>query len=330
MKKILKLIRWYDWYDSKLPLFFFAYYYLLIIYRKVWASYLILLVPLGIFYMAFFSFGYMLNDYFDRSIDRASGKLNILGTLPDRQQKIALLTVLIIGFIAFIPFFDYKTAMFFLFVSYISAIFYSTPPFRFKEKGVAGVICASLGQRVFPLLVVYSIFEHFKFDSFFLIILSFLIGLRWILIHQLLDRDKDLMANVHTFVACTSEQKVYNLMLFLFIAELISVVAFMGIITQTVSFLLPVPIIYLAFQLYFYPLWKHIGLKRIFCSYNFAPLADFYFLWLPLSTSIILACLINPLFLTLTAMEALWKVEYLKFDVRLIKIRGTAREKGIS
>jgi len=263
----------------------------------------------------------MLNDYFDKSIDRISGKENILSTLNNRQQKLAPLIVLAIGSITFLPFYKYQTATISLVLSYISAIAYSAPPFRLKEKDVWGIICASLGQRVFPLLIIYSFFEHFKLDTILFIGLSFLIGLRWILIHQLLDRDRDLKTNVRTFVACTSKEKAHGLILFLFALESMSAVAFLGTITYNVPITLPLMVAYLVYELYLYPFWKKLGLKRMLCSYDFAPLADFYFFWLPLCMSIMLACLISPLFLVVTALEILWKTRYLKFDIGLVRKR---------
>jgi len=263
----------------------------------------------------------MLNDYFDKSIDRTSGKESVLGMLKNRQQKLALLIVLVIGPITFIPFYKYQIATIFLLLSYMSAIVYSAPPLRLKEKGTWGIICASLGQRVFPLLITYSVFEHFKLDTIVFVGLSFLIGLRWILVHQLLDRDRDLKTNVQTFVTCTSKEKAYDLILFLFALEFISAVIFVWTIAYTAPFILPLAIAYLVYELYLYPFWKKLGLKRMICSYDFAPLADFYFFWLPLCMSIMLVYLLSPLFFAVVAVEILWKIGYLRFDVGLVRMR---------
>lgn len=319
--KPLKLIRWDDWYDSKLPLFFLAYYYLLLIYYEVQLESLALLLPLGIFYVALASFGYMLNDYCDKFFDRVSGKENAMSRLTNWQQILALITALFIGLVAFVPFYQYKFAIVLLFLSYLSSILYSAFPFRFKEKGIWGITCATLAQRVFPLLIVFAIFEHFQPDAIFFALLSFLIGVRWMLIHQCLDRDKDIQANVQTFVSTKAPETTYNMMLFFFAIEIVSAVVLVGTITYyTVSRFLPLLIAYFLYELYLYPLWRKIGFKRMLSSYDFAPLADFYFFWLPLWMSILLGCL-NPWFFIITATEILWKIRYIKSDLGFIRLR---------
>ena len=320
MRRFLKLIRWDDWYDSKLPFFFLAYYYLLLIHHQVQLQKLVLLLPLGIFFASLASFGYMLNDYYDRFVDRISGKENVMDGLRDWQQIFALAIALSTGLIVFIPFYQYKLATISLFFSYLSSILYSARPFRLKEKGVWGITCVSLAQRVFPLLIVFAIFEHFRFDTLVFATLSFFIGLRWILVHQLLDREKDVRADVETFAISKAPEKTYDVMLFFFAMEVISVVALVGMITYTMPFVLPLLIAYFFYELYLYPFWKKIGFKRMLSSYDFAPLADFYFFWLPLWLSILLGCL-NPYFFVIAAVEMLWKARYIKFDVELIKLR---------
>jgi len=281
MRRLPKLIRWNDWYDSKLPLFFLAYYYLLLIHHQVLPQNLVLLLPLGIFFASLSSFGYMLNDYYDRFIDKISGKENVMGSLSARQQVLALVTVLSTGLIAFIPFYHYQFAVMALFFSYISSILYSMRPFRLKEKGILGIICVSLAQRVFPLLIVFSIFEHFRLDTLIFLALSFLIGLRWILIHQLLDRDKDIQTKVETFATSEAPERTYNAMLCFFMVEVIAAAVLVGMITYMVYLMFPLLIAYILYELYLYPLWKRLGFQRMLSSYDLRLLPPFTFSGFP-------------------------------------------------
>lgn len=328
MRKFLKLIRWNDWYDSKLPLFFFAYYYLLLIHQEIKLKSLVLLIPLGVFFASLASFGYMLNDYSDKTVDKIAGKENVMSDLSNRQQILVLVLALLVGLVVFVPFYQYKYAVVFLFFSYLSSILYSSYPFRLKEKGVWGIICVSLAQRVFPLFIVFAIFEHFKFDALIFASLSFLIGLRWILVHQLLDYDKDMQANVETFTVNKTREKTYDLLLFLFMVEVILATALIGQITYSAPFMLPLLIAYFLYELYLYPFWKKLGFKRMLSSYNFAPLADFYFLWFPLWLSLLLGY-INPYFFLITVVEMIWKVRYIRLNIGLIKLRRRYGEEVI-
>jgi len=322
MGSLLKIIRWDEWYDSKVALFFFVYYYLSLIYNNVQSQNILLLLPLGLFYISLASFGFMLNDYSDKFSDEVSGKVNIMNYLSNRQQTFGLAIALFIGLIAFIPFYHHKFAVIFVVLSYLSSILYSAHPFRLKGEGAWGIICASLAQWVLPALIVFSIFEHFELDTLLLAILSFFIGLRWILVHQLIDRNNDIQANIKTFAINESPTKIYYLMRFLFAIELISMIGLIVVMIYTLSLTILLPILaYFAFELYISSFWKKLGFKRIITSYDFAPLADLYFLWLPLWLSIMLGCL-NPWFFIVTIIEILWKIDYIKLDIYLIKIGG--------
>lgn len=322
MESLLKLIRWDEWYDSKIALFFFVCYYLLLLHNKVQLQDMLLLLPLGIFYISLASFGFMLNDYSDKFVDTVSGKVNAMNRLSNRQQILVLAIALFVGLIAFIPFYQYKFAVIFTALSYLSSILYSVHPFRLKEKGAWGIMCASLAQWALPVLIVFGVFEYFGLDTLLFVILSFLIGLRWILVHQLIDRDKDIQVSIKTFAINRSPTKIYSAMRFLFAIELISMIGLLGVMAYTMSFkVLPPIVAYIIFELYLSPLWKKLGFRRILTSYDFAPLADFYFLWLPLWLSILLGCL-SPWFFIVTAIEILWKRDHIKLDVYLIRLGG--------
>jgi 4-hydroxybenzoate polyprenyltransferase len=262
----------------------------------------------------------MVNDYFDQIADKTAGKENTISTLTTWQQKLAIFVAFIFGLIAFIPFYQYRIAIIWLILSYLFAVLYSATPFRLKEKAIWGLACSSLAQRVFPLLIVYSVFQHFGFDAILFVGLSFLIGLRWILIHQILDLEKDLQANVQTFASSASFEKTCEIIRFITAVETALLSLFLGVVTYMTSYLLILGFCYVIYEVYLFPLWRKLGIKRILYSYEFAPLADFYFLWLPLGTSIMLA-LINQIFFPIVVLEILWKINYLKLDVGLIKLR---------
>ena len=321
IQNLLKLTRWDEWYDSKIALFFFVYYYLLLGHNEVQLRDMLLLLPLGIFFISLASFGFMLNDYSDRLVDRASGKSNAMNRLNNWQQMLALTIALFVGLAALIPFYHYRFALIFVFLSYLSSILYSAYPFRLKEKGTWGIICVSLAQWVLPALIVFGIFDHFALDTLLFVILSALIGLRWIMVHQLIDRSRDIQTNVRTFAVAKTPTKTFSIMKLLFILELLAILGFVGLAAYAISFKAAVPIgAYFAFELYLFSLWKKLGFRRILASYDFAPLADLYFFWFPLWFSILLGYL-NPWFFMITAVEILWKKDHIKSDIRLIRLR---------
>jgi len=262
----------------------------------------------------------MLNDFSDISVDRISGKENAASRLSGGQQAIALLIILLTGLLAFAPNYRNSLATIFLVLFYLFSILYSVGPIRLKERDVVGIICVSLAQRVLPLLIIFAVFEHFGYDTLVFAILSFLIGIRWILIHQLLDRDKDISAGVGTFAANRAPERVFRAMLFCFVMEIVSLIGLMGLLAYEMPFVPIIAILYLIYGLYLTPLWKRVGFRRMLSSYDFAPLADFYYFWLPFSVSILLSCL-NPFLLAIPVIEVIWKTAYIKLDIGLIKLR---------
>lgn len=321
MKGFFGLIRWDDWYDSKMALFFLVYYYLLLVKDTILLQDMILLLPLGLFFISLASFGFTLNDYFDKSIDKVSGKQSILSSIGSQRQVLVLCTLLLFGLISFIPFYQYKFAVVFLLLSYISSILYSAYPFRLKEKGIWGIICVSLAQWVFPALIVFGIFKHFAIDTLLWVIFLLLLGLRWVLVHQLIDWSKDIRTDIMTFAVIKTPIGTLRIMRFLFAFELISLLSLLAVISINTTFMVLFPVIaYFIFGLYLYSFWNKLGLKYILSSYEFSPFADLYFFWYPLWFSILLGCL-NHWFFIITVLEILWKKDYLKSDIKLIILR---------
>jgi 4-hydroxybenzoate polyprenyltransferase len=278
------------------------------------------LIFLGIFFLSFFSFGYMLNDFFDQWTDKVVGKENAMSTLSRRWQILVLSVSFFIGVFVLAPFYRNQMMLVWLSLSYLFAMLYSAPPFRFKERDLLGVTCASLAQRVFPLLLVYSVLEHFGLDSILFLALSFLIGLRWIFIHQLSDREQDLLANVRTYASNRPVVETRDRMKLVFSVEVGSALMFFGIASFAAPPVLLLAIAYSLYELYLFPIWKERGFGSMLYSYDHAPLADFYFLWMPLGFSIMLGSM-NLVFLAAVALEILWKANYLRYDVGLVKLR---------
>lgn len=246
--------------------------------------------------------------------------------LKEWQRILVILFVLFLGITSFSPFFHNMLAVFSLFFSYLTSILYSMKPFRLKERGAWGIIFAALAQRVLPIILVFSIFNHFQLDTVVFLILCLLIGFRWILVHQLQDRHGDLKAKIQTYTTKKGVKQSYYLLLVVFIMEILSLGIFIGLISLSYFiYIIPLVIGYSLFQLYLYPLWTELGLKRILTSYDFAPLNDYYSFWFPLWMSLLLS-IENPLFLIVTAIEIFWNLKFLKFDFRLIKLREKSKK----
>jgi 4-hydroxybenzoate polyprenyltransferase len=168
---------------------------------SLWRAALVVLLSLvpGAAYVS------VINDVTDREEDRAAGKPNRLEGRP--PLAIAILIALTVAFgigFAWMWRDDPRLVACYL-AAWLAFSLYSLPPFRFKARGILGVLCDAGGAHLFPTLVAVLIVAR---DANRVVgtswlaavaVWSFAYGLRGILWHQLTDRDNDRSAGVGTF-----------------------------------------------------------------------------------------------------------------------------------
>ncbi|MDD7887617.1 UbiA family prenyltransferase [Flavivirga sp. 57AJ16] len=210
MIKIPKVFRLVDWWEPKIVPLLFLYYLTAIQYNEDliahfgWMIILIVAIAIGAIYVS------ILNDYTDLKFDLASKKANRLEKFSPTTRKLILLSSILLS-VSFCFLFINDTLSLTLYLSaYLVFSLYSIPPFRFKNRGILGVIADASGSHLFPSLLVVSYISN-KFDTeiepywFILIgVWAFTYGLRGILWHQFWDRENDLSINHKTFATCTN------------------------------------------------------------------------------------------------------------------------------
>lgn len=154
-------------------------------------------------YLAFaallLAFGYALNDWCDRGPDAAAGKQGVIGSLP-RWQAAPVLVVLGAASVVMLigqPLRCLAVGV----IALLTAIAYSAPPLRLKTKGAFGVFVAAFAQRTAPCLVVFAAgAEGLSLIGILFLFLTFVVGVRWMLLHQIGDAANDARAGVSTLV----------------------------------------------------------------------------------------------------------------------------------
>jgi hypothetical protein len=152
--------------------------------------------------------GYLTNDIGDRKKDAIISKENATSNLSDKNLLILFFCFFCLTLLPW----------FYLFFNYISLILlsleislffvYAFPPFRFKEKGILGLVTDALYAHTIPALL--ATFTFYKMNSvaksdivYFTITLiawQFILGIRNIIFHQLKDYENDINSNTKTFV----------------------------------------------------------------------------------------------------------------------------------
>lgn len=158
--------------------------------------------------LAIAAFGYAFNDLCDITIDATAGKKNHLAGLSNPIRLLAISIPLAVGI-----FFWYKvnagTATNILYgLQIVSLIIYSAPPFRLKEKSLAGIVTDAFYGHVNPTLFTLGTFamwghqtpEYTTILLTLILVSTILKGVRNILLHQLDDRKNDKRAGINTFV----------------------------------------------------------------------------------------------------------------------------------
>lgn len=102
--KALHLLRWNEWYDSKMPLIAAYAYDLSLRHPAPWRVSVFKVFIALFFYVLFIAFGYLLNDYSDREVDIRAGKVRVIQSLSNGISIIILTVLFIGGWLVLLPF----------------------------------------------------------------------------------------------------------------------------------------------------------------------------------------------------------------------------------
>lgn len=194
----LDLIRFWEWYDTKLPLLVMVAYYALLLRQE--NKIIEPLTRTVVYGATLLAFGYLVNDLCDQAGDLRVGKHRVIHSLPQWLGWGICGLSLGLSVIALLPYLhQFRTLLLFI-ISFIIAAGYSMPPMRFKEHGQWGLVAASAGQRVLPGLTIASALGALTWGTAWLNFAFLLMGLRYIVVHQALDIDNDRKAGVRTFM----------------------------------------------------------------------------------------------------------------------------------
>lgn len=199
MRDVLSFFRVKEWYDSKIPFAMAACLYLWSYQQAacrpaVYGAYFL-------FFFAYFAFNYLFNDFCDMESDQKAGKVKVVQKVRRPVVLAALGALAAVGTIPLWIVMRFRVSCVVMSVAvYLLGMSYTAPGIRLKEKGVWGVIVSSFAQRNSPILML-AVIVGMKPSVFVLwMVLVFVNGLRYILIHQYIDRENDSISGTHTFV----------------------------------------------------------------------------------------------------------------------------------
>lgn len=199
MKAFLSFFRVKEWYDSKIPFAMAAYLYLCCYESAAYS--LAVYGAYFLFFVAYFAFNYLFNDFCDMESDKKAGKIKPVHSVGRPVVSGVLVALALAGNLPLWVVTGMKFSCVAMSVLvYLLGMSYSSRWTRLKEKGIWGVVVSSFAQRNSPILMLLTITDIPAGTFFCWMILVFVNGLRYILIHQYLDRENDSAAGTHTFV----------------------------------------------------------------------------------------------------------------------------------
>jgi 4-hydroxybenzoate polyprenyltransferase len=313
------LIRFDDWWYSKIGAAMGIGMWLVLAHPIPFASALPKLVFGIIAVSCLGAFGYAINDIADRDIDRKSAKVRLIASLPVGQTFVLIGSSVAGGLLACLPL--GTGAALLLSAGYAVAAIYSLPPIRLKERRLAGVFAGAIAQRSIPAALLLLLFDPGRFFGSILLLWSTLVGMRWLLVHQILDERSDRVAGVTTFVTAEGAGRSRKLLdRVVFPAELSSFVALI-VVSLRVAPWLALAFLPAAFT------WPLMKARRRSEGISFATLglADVYETWWPLALAVTLSAR-DPRFALFAVAHVLmfWKI----FKWRLSLFAAACRRIG--
>lgn len=305
MKNILSYFRVPEWYDSKIPLAMTVCLYALVFEQQTIEkqNMIIFYAAYFIFCVIYFAVNYLINDYSDIEEDIKAGKKKVIQSVDRRITRLLLIVLPIAAVFELFAATNYSIATLVMsIVVYLLGISYSVKGIRMKERGIWGLIFSSFAQRNTPVLITFS-FLNMRIDHFICwMLVCFVNGLRYILIHQYQDMENDKKVGIHTFVS----DRNLSIKKGIFIAIIIELLALFWLFVNEWEEDLIIGIIYAGICFLNWRFTEKVLHVSYFYSYACVPMEDLYNVFIPLILSVVYA--VNSGYYLLLAVSILYLV----------------------
>lgn len=297
MKKIVSYLRIEEWLSSKVTFMVGVLLYFAYINHSKTEDVIRNFIAFFLYVSMFLAISYVANDFSDMEIDKKVGKKKVIASMPKWAIWIFFVIMAVVGNCYILICAKNKWLCFILMVvTYFLGLAYSTLGIRFKERGLLGLIECSFAQKCMPLVMIVCL-ENISGVSLGMLIawmiFSFVDGLRYIVIHQVIDFKNDIISGVKTYVV-KKKGNYKNVLVSFYIAEWIAVMALilpLWIRQPIITGGFVIVNIILEYCIYMV-IQKYAG-KDIFLTYDSVPLEAFINILFPILTAVCLA-LIKP------------------------------------
>ena len=290
MKKVANYLRIREWIDSKVTMILGVAAYFMCLEKADIADWFKILIAYFLFLSMFLALSYTFNDYTDLEIDKKAGKVKVIASVPKWLIYGSFVAMILIGDIPILFMVEKKALCFCVIVLItIFGLAYSFPGIRFKERGALGLVECSFAQRCFPLVLILFFMNLNKTNLILWMVwfvLSFIDGLRYILIHQYIDRENDRSTGTHTFVL-DKQMNIRKTIVSLLLIETIGCVLLLIPLATEYRVIVSVGVIVSAFLEYcIYEVLNVFAKKDWLVSFDSVPLEAFLNIIMPVMLGI--------------------------------------------
>ena len=206
LNAFIHLIRYWQW-QEKIQTITIAGLLLLIYTQSFFSQHKNLLILIFYLHVAF-SYGYLLNSLGDRQKDLLIGR-NHFGKFSENFIKILLIILGCATLAIPLIFRDTRITAINVFCVFLASV-YSLKPWHLKERGGAGLLVATLTQRL-PFLFFLSLLPNHTVFILFLFGWLLLVSLLVELAHQSSDYNNDVKTQTHSFLTRIGKQKAIDI-----------------------------------------------------------------------------------------------------------------------
>ena len=211
------------------------------------------------------TFGHLLNDLTDVEQDARTGARNLFATRSTASRVLLTVATLIVGILPWwwLPTTPAVAAL--VAAEYALFVLYSVPPFRFKERGLPGLVAdalyAYMVTNAFAILLFANLAKATIPTWMLMAVLvwCFLFGLQRIMYHELLDAAGDIRSGARTFVVRHGWQRSFEVDLYYLVPTMTAAFLLMIGVWATIS-----PIVPLAYFTYAsLTVWSYCSLRGV-------------------------------------------------------------------
>lgn len=334
MKKIASYLRIREWLDSKVT---FMMGILLFFYFCIGERFETITVVKTVAYFLyvsmFLAISYVANDFADMEIDKKSGKVKIIANMPKWGIWSSLILMAMVGNLPLLACADNKwVCSIIIALTYFLGLAYSTLGIRFKERGLLGLIECSYAQRCMPLLIILVLVKTDVLLTIMLLgwmCLSFIDGLRYIIIHQVNDLENDIASGVDTYVV--RKRGNYRKVLFdLLIAELIITTLLLIPLWKKMVILTSAFVLFnIVLEYCIYVVIQKYAQKDILLTFDSVPMEAFYNTLFPVLSGLSLAIIdMRWIVFAVILLMISHKSFIIKCKIALVFIKSKVRKQG--